>query len=69
MNRERIDRINELARIAKIRTLSAEEAAERELLRRAYIDEFKANLRSQLETITLEDEQGNLSRLADKRKK
>ena len=50
MDRKKIDRINELARRVKAgETLSAEELAERDALRREYIDSVKANLTGQLE--------------------
>ncbi len=44
-----IARINELAKAAKERTLTAEELTERDKLRRIYIDSVKANLVGQLE--------------------
>lgn len=46
---EVIARINELAKKAKTGTLTAEELAERDKLRRIYIDSVKANLVGQLE--------------------
>ena len=46
---EVITRINELAKKAKESTLTAEELAERDKLRRIYIDSVKANLVGQLE--------------------
>ena len=46
---EVIARINELAKKAKEGTLTAEELAERDKLRRIYIDSVKANLVGQLE--------------------
>ena len=49
MEQRKIDRINELARLAKQRELTAEELAERDKLRRIYIDSVKANLVGQLE--------------------
>ena len=45
MEREKIDRINELGRIAKQRELTEEEKAERQALRDEYIKDFKAALR------------------------
>ncbi len=49
MERSRIERINELARRVKAgETLTAEELAERDALRREYIDSVKANLAAQL---------------------
>lgn len=46
---EVIARINALARKAKAEGLTPEETAERDALRRVYIDSVKANLASQLE--------------------
>ncbi len=46
---EVIARINELAALAKTRELTAEELAERDKLRRIYIDSVKQNLVGQLE--------------------
>ena len=46
---EVIARINELAAKAKAEGLTAEELAERDKLRRIYIDNVKANLTGQLE--------------------
>ena len=52
ISKEKIDRINELARKVKSESgLTAEEKEEQALLRREYIDAFKANLRAQLENI------------------
>ncbi len=44
-----IERINELAKLAKTRTLTEEETEERNRLRRIYIDSVKASLVGQLE--------------------
>ena len=49
MKQERIDRINELARKAKTVGLTPEEIAERDVLRREYIDAVKASLCGQLD--------------------
>ena len=45
MEKEKIDRINELGRIAKERPLTEAETLERQALREEYINEFRANLR------------------------
>jgi uncharacterized protein YnzC (UPF0291/DUF896 family) len=45
MEKEKIDRINELGRIAKERELTDEEKKERETLRAEYIAEFRRSLR------------------------
>ncbi len=56
ITKEKIDRINELAKKSKTAEgLTASEKEEQKELRREYIDSFKANLRSQLEMIKVED--------------
>ena len=45
MEQSKVDRINELGRIAKERELNEEEKAEREALRAEYIAEFRRTLR------------------------
>ncbi len=60
ISKEKIDRINELAHKAKTEEgLTPEEIEERDLLRREYIDAFKANLRAQLENIKIVDGDNN----------
>ena len=54
-----IARINELARKAKTEGLTPEEIAERDKLRRIYIDSVKANLTGQLDNTYIVDEKGN----------
>ena len=56
---ETIKRINELAHKAKSVGLTDEELAERDKLRRVYIDSWKKSLVSQLENTYLVDENGN----------
>lgn len=46
MDKIQIDRINELARIAKVRPLTPDEAAEQQTLRQAYLLEFRTKLRA-----------------------
>lgn len=50
---EVIARINELARKAKAEGLTEEETAERDKLRRIYIDSVVGNLKGQLEHTTI----------------
>lgn len=50
---EVIARINELAKKAKTEGLTGEEIAERDKLRRIYIDSVKANLVGQLENTSV----------------
>lgn len=57
ITKEQIDRINQLARKSKTpEGLTDAEKAEQQLLRRQYIDAFKANLKSQLDNIEFVDE-------------
>lgn len=61
-----IARINELAKKAKTEGLTPEEIAERDKLRRIYIDNVKANLIGQLENTYYVDEKGNKTPLKHK---
>ena len=54
-----IARINELARIAKVRSLTPEEEAERADLRQRYIASVRDNLRAQLDNTYVIDSFGN----------
>ena len=54
-----IARINELAKKAKTEGLTPEELAERDKLRRIYIDSVKANLMGHLDNTYVVDEKGN----------
>lgn len=69
MNDMKIARINELARIKKIRELTPEEFEERELLKKEYIESIRRNLRGQLESIKIMEKDGTLRKLKKKRKK
>ena len=47
MDKKRVDRINELARLSKQRPLTEEEKREQEALRREYMTEFRKKLRGE----------------------
>ena len=66
MDKQKIDRINELARLKKERGLTAEELAEQVSLRREYIEEFKANVHATLKQVRVQNEDGSLSELKRK---
>lgn len=55
----RLLRINELARKAKAEGLTAEELAERDVLRKEYLLAFRANMMSTMEKITIVEEDGS----------
>ena len=63
-----IARINELAKKAKTEGLTPEETAERDKLRRIYIDSVKANLIGQLDNTYIVDQKGNKSPLSKRDK-
>ena len=49
MENSKLERINELAKLAKKRALTAEELAERDVLRKGYIAEWRAGAVAVLE--------------------
>ncbi len=57
IGKEKIDRINELARKAKTVGLTPEEIEERAILRQEYLAAFRENFRAQLEMIEIVDEE------------
>ena len=69
MDKNKIQRINFLAKKSKAAGLTATEQEEQAQLRREYIEEYKANLRMQLENTYVVDESGNKSKLGSGDKK
>ena len=66
---KKIDRINELARKAKgPEGLTPEETAERDALRREYIDAVKASLTAQLDSTYIQYPDGTRRKLEKKEK-
>lgn len=63
MSKTRLERINELARKAKTEGLTAEEIAERDVLRKEYVAAVLGNVRAQLDNTYVVDEQGNKRKL------
>lgn len=68
MEQSRIDRINELAQLAKERELTAEELAERDVLRKEYIAEWRKNTISVLENTYIQTPDGKKHKLQKKTK-
>ena len=54
MEQNNLDRINQLARLAKERALTPDEQAEREALRKAYLADFRRGFKAQLENTVVE---------------
>lgn len=67
MTQEKINRINELAHKSKTVGLTDEEKQEQAVLRREYIDSFKASLVGQLENTYIVDEKGNKRKVEKKK--
>ena len=66
MIQSKLDRINELARLKKVRELTAEELSEQAALRKEYIEEWRASTISLLENTYVVDDKGNKAPLARK---
>ena len=66
MENSKLERINELARLAKERELTAEELAEREVLRREYIAEWRASTIAVLENTYIQTPDGKKHKLQRK---
>ena len=60
---EKIKRINELYHKSQAEGLSAEEKDEQARLRKEYINSVKVNLRSQLNNINIQNEDGSITNL------
>ena len=63
---EKIKRINELYHKSQAEGLSAEEKDEQARLRKEYINSVKVNLRSQLNNINIQNEDGSVTNLRKK---
>ncbi len=58
MEKEKIERINELARKRKTAGLTEEETREQEALRKEYISGFRENLRQLLDSVVVQEPDG-----------
>lgn len=68
MEKAKIDRINELAHLAKARTLTDSELLERDALRREYIEEFRRGTIELLENTYIQTPDGKKHPLPRKKK-
>ncbi len=68
MEQAKIDRINELARLARERALTAEEQNERAALRREYLDDWRRSTISVLENTYIQPPDGKKHKLQKKTK-
>lgn len=67
MENSKLGRINELARLAKERELTAEELAERDVLRREYIEEFRRGTIELIENTYIQTPDGKKRKLTEKK--
>lgn len=67
MTKEKVARINALARKAKNEGLTEAEAAEQKALRDEYIAEFRTSLKSQLDSARVLNPDGTISPLRQKK--
>lgn len=66
MENSKLQRINELARIKKERELTAEETAERDALRKEYLDEWRKGAIEVLENTYIQTPDGKKHKLQRK---
>ena len=66
MDLSKIDRINVLARKSKTTGLTEAEKAEQAALRKEYIANIRMNLRSQLDSIDIQEPDGTIVNLGEK---
>ena len=67
MEKEQIERINELARKKKAEGLTEAELAEQAALRAQYLKEFRANMEATLQAVRVEQEDGTYKPLEKKK--
>lgn len=66
MDSSKIDRINYLSRKSKAEGLTADEVKEQKILRAEYIAAFRMSLKSQLDNIDIQNEDGTIENLGEK---
>ena len=66
MEKEKIDRINELYRKSKAEGLTDAERKEQKVLRQEYLELVSRNLRGQLNNIDMEEKDGTVVNLGEK---
>ena len=60
-----IERINELSKLSKERSLTPEELKEQQELRKQYIESFKNNFKSQMKNVYIKEEDGSLTKVVN----
>ncbi len=67
MEKAKIERINELARISKIQPLTNEQAEEQNRLRQEYLDEIRASFKATLDHTVIQNPDGSRTPLKKKK--
>ena len=67
MLKEKLERINELAKKKKTVGLTAEELEEQAVLRKEYIEMWKGNVINVVESVVIVDENGNRRKINKKK--
>ncbi len=67
MERAKLERINELARLKRERSLSEEEACEQKALRMEYIAEFRASMTGILDNTVIKRPDGSVEKVSDRK--
>ncbi len=67
LDKKKLDRISQLTQISRERELTNEEQKEREILRREYIDSYKASLTGILNNTYIQNPDGTKQKLKPKK--
>ena len=68
MDQKQIERINELYHKSQAGGLTPEEKEEQAALRQAYVANVRANLKGQLDNISIVEKDGSVTKLSSKKK-
>ena len=68
MDRQNIERLNELSALSRKRPLTEEEAGERHERRQKYLEAFRASFKAQLEHTSIQYEDGTKQPLSEWKK-
>lgn len=66
MDEKSIGRINELYKKSKTEGLNEAELREQAILRKQFIEDFRKNLKSQLDVIDIQEADGSITNLGEK---
>lgn len=69
MEKQNLERINQLSRIARERDLTPEEAEERQQLRQNYLRQFRERFRAQLESTVVVYPDGSREPVRERKRK